>query len=80
MSSWVPVLFFISVFPCIVVLRQEIFNVAENEVIVTNACHSNHSMFRGCMLILFAYIWFKAFKKKNWFSVLIKTLLSKLGE
>ena len=27
---------------------------------------ANQSMLRGCMLILFAHIWFKAFKKKTW--------------
>ena len=32
------------------------------------------------MLILFAYIWLKAFKKKNWFSFLVKNLLSKSHE
>ena len=44
-----------------------------------------HSMFRGCsLLILFAYIWPRAFKKKNQFSVRVKNIhvnvLSKSGD
>ena len=35
----------------------------------------HHSMFKDSLLILFAYIWLKAFKKKNWFSVVVKNNL-----
>ena len=41
---------------------------------------ASHSMFRGCLLILFAYIWLKAFKNKIFFSILVKNLLSKSGD
>ena len=33
---------------------------------------ASHSMLRGCLLIIFAYIWLKAFKKKNRFFVIVK--------
>ena len=47
--------------------------MAENEF-------ASHSMFRAYLLILFAHIWLKAFKKKNRFPVVVKSLLSKSGE